>query len=204
MGFRAGLLMLVAAAGSGAVVLGPAHSDGTEVHCDLPPEMHVKNRGGSDGAGLCVFASLKHAAQWQDVDALRDVFEWMFTRPGGGWPEKVDKVIDQICKEKGVPKPAYLQVQSRDLEILKAACQSGRMPCVTYCMSPTGRYGGQKIAHMVNLFHADDRHFVVMDNNFPRTYEWMTPAEFDRVYGCNGPGWAVILLDAGPPPPPFN
>jgi hypothetical protein len=58
---------------------------------------------------------------------------------------------------------------------------------------------------MVNLPHADDSYFVVLDNNYPGAdrYEWMTPDEFRRV--CNPRGyWAIILLDAGPPPLPWN
>src|SRR5262245_24684880 len=41
------------AAPVGALVAGPRHPDGTEVQCDLPGELHVRNRGGSDGKGLC-------------------------------------------------------------------------------------------------------------------------------------------------------
>ena len=104
-----------------------------------------------------------------------------------------------------MPVPTYLQVEGRDLEILKLACKTGRIPSVTYCFSPAGRYGGRRIAHMVSLLHADDHWFVVLDNNYPGTYEWMTPAEFARTYGCNrSNGWAVILLDSGPPPVPEN
>jgi hypothetical protein len=195
---------LAAALALGATVAGPTAPDGTEINCDLPRDLQVKNRGGSDGAGLCVFASLKHSAQWQNVDALRDIFEWMFKHPGGGYPEKVDRVIAQICKEKGLPKPTYLQVESCDLEILKLASKTGRMPAVTYSFSPSGRYGGARIAHMVSLPHADDKLFGVLDNNFPGTIEWMTPQEFKRTYCGRSQGWTVILLDEGPPPPPFN
>ena len=184
-----------------ASVGGPIAPDGTEVQNDLPPEFHVRNRGGSDGAGLCVFASLKHSAIWQEVTPLKEIFEYMFNYPGGGYPEKVDAVIKAICQKKGVPVPPYIQVQGRDIEILKLACKTGRIPGVTYSFSPSGRYGGRKIAHMVTLLSADDKNFCVLDNNFPKTYEWMTPQEFSRTYA---PGWAVIFLDSGPPPVPQN
>jgi hypothetical protein len=138
----------------------------------------------------------------------------MTTRPGGGWPEKVDRVIDDLCRARKTPRPAYLQIEGRDVELLRRACRGGRMPSVTYAFSPAGRYGGARIAHMVNLVHADDRWFAVLDNNFPGTIEWMSPAEFQRVWtgggansgGANGggQGWAVILLADGPPPPPVN
>lgn len=197
-------LLLFATAVGAATVGGNVAPDGTEVNCDLPRELHVKNRGGSDGAGLCVFASIKHSAMWQRVPPLEGIFEYMFTRPGGGYPSKVDKVIDALCKSKGMPKPLYLQVEDRDLEILKLACKTGRMPGVTYSFSPSGRYGGQRIAHMVSLVHADDKLFGILDNNFPGTIEWMTPAEFLKTYTGGRNGWSVILLDSGPPPVPFN
>lgn len=187
-----------------ASVGGPTSLDGVEVQNDLPREFHVKNRGGSDGAGLCVFASVQQAAKWQDVEPLTSVFEWMTTRPGGGWPEKVDRVIDDMCRAKKLPKPAYLQIEGVDFELVRRACRTGRMPAVTYAFSPAGRYGGARIAHMVNLLHADDRWCAVLDNNFPGTVEWMSPAEFQRVWTGGGQGWAIILLADGPPPPPIN
>ncbi len=188
----------------GASVGGPLGPGGVEVQNDMPREMHLRNRGGSDGAGLCVFASIQHSALWQDVPQLAHIFEWMQKKPGGGWPDKVDRMIDELCRQQKQPKPAYLQVQGRDLEVLKLACRTGRIPGVTYNFSPSGRYGGARIAHMVTLLHADDHVFAILDNNFPGTIEWMTPAEFARVYMGRGQGWAVILLAEGPPPAPTN
>ena len=183
----------------------PTNPDGTEIQNDLPARLHLKNRGGSDGAGLCVFASLQHSARWQEVPPLTEIFEWMRTRPGGGWPEKVDKVVAELCKARGAAKPDYLQVEGADFELLRRACRTGRMPAVTYCYSPTGRYGKARIAHMVNLVHADETWCAVLDNNFPGTIEWMSPAEFQRVWTGDGHhGWAVILLAEGPPPVPVN
>ncbi len=188
----------------GASVGGPRNADGTELQCDLPGDQHLKNCGGSDGAGLCVFTSISHSARWQNVDVLKDFRDWMRHHPGGGYPKKVDQMIASICKEKGVPRPDYVQAEGSGLEILKAACKSGRMPGVTYSFSPTGRYGGARISHMVSLPHADDRWFVVLDNNFPQTYEWMSPAEFQKTYTGGGGGWCVVLLSPAPPPPPHQ
>lgn len=196
-----------------AAAIGKASRGGTvspdgaeEIACDLPKRFHLRNRGGSDGYGLCVFASLQHASLWQHIWATTDIFPWMFTRPGGGYPEKVDRVIKQMCAEKQAPVPAYVQVQNRDLEILKLACRTGRMPSVTYNYSPTGNYGGQLIDHMVTLAHASDAWFGVLDNNFPQVIEWMDPQTFLKVYTRHGRrnGWSVIFLDPGPPAPPRN
>ncbi len=179
--------------------------NGKEIQCHLDEKFHLKNRGGSDGAGLCVFASLKHGSIFQHVRQTDDIFEFMFSRPGGGYPSKVDKIISLLCESKNVEIPDYLQVESRDLEILKLACKTGRMPGVTYGFSPTGRYNGQRIAHMVSLCHADDDWFGILDNNYPRSIEWMDPATFLRVYTSGGGnGWSVIFLDPGPPPVPTN
>jgi hypothetical protein len=188
----------------GASIGGPQNADGTQLQCDLPGDQHLKNCGGSDGAGLCVFTSISHSARWQNVDVLKDFRDWMRRHPGGGYPKKVDQMIAEICREKGVPKPNYVQAEGSDLEILKAACKSGRMPGVTYSFSPTGRYGGARISHMVSLPHADDHWFVVLDNNFPQTYEWMSPAEFRKTYTGGGGGWCVVLLAPSPPPPPHR
>jgi hypothetical protein len=183
-----------------AQIGGSRAPDGRPAQCDLPAERHLKNKSGSDGAGLCVFTSVELAADWQNEPALAGFRDWMTRRPGGGWPRKLDQMIERVCQERGLPKPSYLQYQGNDPGILKLACKSGRMPAVTYCCSPAGRYDGRRIAHMVNLVHADERWFAVLDNNFPGSIEWMNEAEFRRTYSGFGQGWAVILLSPGPPP----
>lgn len=213
------LFTLLAITGLNGAVVNPPPSGpgGVVARCNLPLEMHLKNKGGNDrtrsnprglpgqGSGLCVFTSINHSAQWQNVEALQGFRDWMTNHPGGGWPDKVDQMIELICKERAMPKPRYLQVEGRDLEILKKAVQSGRMPGVTFGYSPAGRYDGRRISHMVSLVHADDQHFAILDNNYPGTFEWMTPKEFLGAYtDTGGYGWAVILLDPGPPPAPWN
>lgn len=201
------------AAVSAGNVGGNIHTDGTPIQADLPGRYHMKNVGGRDGAGLCVFTSINHAAHLQDVEVLKDFQAWMKQHPGGGYPEKVRAMIARKCKEKGVPEPLYVQVEGDDLEILKLACRTGRMPGVTYCWSPTGRYNGQRIAHMVSLVAAgvgkgpDGKGWwVILDNNYPGEgkYEWLSEAEFKKTYTGMGGGWCVILLGHPPPPPPRN
>lgn len=191
----------------GAKVGGTVLPDGREIQIDLPGNLHTKNTA-SKGLGLCVFTSIRHSSLWANLELLQDFPKYLIDKgiPGGGYPEKVDALIKRIAQEKGVPVPAYIQVEGKDLEILKLACKSGRMPGVTYAYSPTGRYGGQRIAHMVSLVHADDQWFTVLDNNYigANSYEHMTPAEFLKVYTGGQNGWAFILLDPGPPPPPKN
>jgi hypothetical protein len=196
-----------------ASVGGPKHGDGSEVQCDLPDDMHVRNRGGSDTLGLCVFASMKVAGHWQNEVVFREIFEFMFTRPGGGWPAKVDQMVAEYCKAHRQPKPDYLQIETTDLALLRQACRTGRLPAVTYAHSPTGRYRGERIAHMVSLLAAgvgkgpDGRGWwVILDNNMPgeKQLEWMSEADFRRTWTGGSNGWAIILLKPGPPPVPKN
>jgi hypothetical protein len=186
----------------GAAV-GPVAPDGTEIHCDLPAPLHTRNTS-SKGLGNCVFTSIHHSAHWQEVPQLQGFAQWLTKKgiPGGGYPSKVAKLIPEICKDKGLPEPKWIQVEGVDLGLLRLACKTGRMPAITYSKSPTGRYGGRRIAHMVSLPHADEKWFGVLDNNYPGPdkIEWMSEREFLSV----GPDWSVILLEPGPPPPPRN
>jgi len=192
-----------------AKVGGRVAPDGkVELQIDLPGSLHQKNIA-SSGLGCCVFRSIDHAARWANIPALQHFPEWMVQKhiPGGGYPQKVADLIPKIAKDRKMPEPDFVQVEGNDLEILKLATATGRMPGVTYSKSPTGRYGGQRIAHMVNIVHADDQWFVVLDNNYigENNYEWMTPQEFLKTYsGMGGRGWAVILIPNGPPPIPRN
>lgn len=181
----------------GAIVFdGPTH-DGVTVAIDYPVSQRTKNIGGRDGAGLCVFTSIGHAAREQNVDPLKDFQEWMRQYPGGGYPQKVDDMIARKC---GTSKPLYIQYEGRDPAILKAALAGGRMPSITYD-GRDGHYRGT-IAHMVNLVHFDDKYAVVLDNNFigEKDLVWLSPEELlSRWYGGRD-GWAVVLLNPGKPP----
>jgi hypothetical protein len=188
----------------GARVGGKTSPAGVEIQCDLP-DSEQKHNIASKGLGCCVFRSLDHASRYQNCPQLWGMPEWMVQKgiAGGGYPEKVVRLVEQISKDRGMPVPRLVQVTGKDLEILRLATRTGRMPCVTYGWSPSGRYNNQKIAHMVNAPHADPQHFAILDNNYVGSdkYEWLTPEEFLKAYGS---GWAVILLNAPPPPIPKN
>src|SRR5947209_1446196 len=100
-----------------ALVGGPTHPDGSEVDLDLPAERHQKNLPGRDGSGLCVFTSIGMAADWANVEPLIGFRDYMTHHPGGGYPEKVTEYIQRLCRERSMPEPAYLQIQSSDLEL---------------------------------------------------------------------------------------
>lgn len=180
--------------------------DGKEnMNCPLPESLHQRNTVGSDGLGLCVYASAKHTGQWQSEQLFIAIFDWMKRHPGGSYPTKFTATLKQCAKEKGLPYPDYVQIQDDDIEILKTACKNGFMPGVTYGYSPTGRYNGKRISHMVSVVHASDDWFAVLDNNYPgeQNFEWLSPSEFKGAHvSPSGIGWKVILLTTPPPPKP--
>lgn len=194
----------------------PVNRDGIRAICDLPAREHLPNRGGNDrtpanprgeagkGLGLCVFTSVEVAARWQGVASLQGIQHWMTHRPGGGYPEKLDRMIQAYCAERKLPRPDYVQHIGGDEAFLDLAIRTDRMPCVTYA----GRDGFYKdawgrdtwIDHMVNLVHLDERTAAIVDNNRPGVWVWMTREEFLLRWRTRGNGWAVVLLDSPPPP----
>lgn len=175
-----------------ATIGGPRSPDGkVEVTCDLPVEMRHLNRGGSNGAGLCVFASIDHAALYQNDDKVIGLFQKMFKEPGGGWPAKVKAMMAKYC-----PGAQYVQYEGKDPAILDLALKTGRMPAVIY--------GGD---HMVSLVYLDATWACCLDNNYigENQLRWFKRDEFvNRVWRGGGNGWAVVLLHPRPPAPPHN
>lgn len=189
----------------GAITVGgPVGPGGTEVTCDLPLSLRTRNVGGSDGAGLCVFTSIGHAARWQSEPVLKDFQQWMRSKPGGGYPDKVDTMIARLSKEKG-QEVRYLQYEGHDpLPIIEAALKTGRLPSITY----NGRdphYRGT-IAHMVNCVYLDANVGAILDNNFVGENElvWLSRDELRSRCTGGANGWVVVLLDEAPAPIPSN
>lgn len=174
----------------------------TELQCDLPRSCRKKNIA-SSGLGCCVFRSGDYAAHWQYEPSMYDLPEQMVKAhiPGGGYPEKVEKVFQQLC-----PDVQYVQDTSGDPEVLKEILASGRIACVTY-NGHDPHYGwNQSIAHMVCLVHYDGKWACVSDNNFieDNQFMWMSAEEFQKRWGGNGGGWVYCLLSPPPPPVPHN
>jgi hypothetical protein len=180
---------------------GPIAPDGkSQVVCDLPVDQRKHNVGGRDGAGLCVFTSIMHEARWQNERRLMNFQDDMRKEPGGGYPEKVDRMIAKF----GAGTP-YLQYEGRDPSILELALRTGRFPAVTYDGHDGVHYHG-RIAHMVNLAYLDETWACILDNNFIGENElvWMSRSEFLQRWTGGGSGWAVVLLSPPPPPVPHN
>lgn len=187
---------------SNAVVSGPEYS-GKQVTVDLVARMHLKNKGGSDGAGLCVFTSVNHSSEYGNCDELRGLRDYMTRFPGGGYPEKLDKVIKAYCDSRSMKVPPYLQHTGGDVAFLKECLAAGRMPSVTYGGADGVYYRGD-IYHMVNLVYLDDKVAAILDNNFPGQYLWMDVGFFLNRWRFGSGGWAVVVLTPPPPPPPSN
>lgn len=186
-----------------STVGGPEHN-GKTVNCDLPKELHLKNKGGSDGAGLCVFTSLDMAAQWSNVPEIIGFRDYMTKFPGGGYPEKVSKYIKKLSTERGhelVEGRDWGQFTDADDYKLDKILTTGRMAGITYGYSP--RYGSN-VAHMVDLVMIDNDTAAILDNNFPGTIEWMDRKEFVRRWKIMGGGWGVWFNAPPPPPVPVN
>lgn len=181
--------------------IGGAEHDGRRIRVELPQSEHLRNKGGIDTLGLCVFASLDMNARWQNVLPLIGFLDWMTKHPGGGWPEKVDRMIPKKANGKPVE---YIQNTTGDEKLLELFLKTGRAVCITYGYSPryvTPLNPSGEISHMVLLVHMDEKWFVVLDNNFPENYEWCPRAEGLRRFKVGG-GWLVGLLDPPPPPRP--
>lgn len=199
------LALLLAAGVSTSAIGGKTAPDGAEIHIDLPGSQHRSNIS-SRGQGCCTQTSLHHSAVWQDVPALKEFHEWVKSKglPGGSYPQEMDKRIAMIAKDRNLPPVKYLNLQGgRELlPILRAACEAGLMPGVTYSRDPEGkRYGGQTIAHMVSLVHMDDKYACILDNNYigEDKYQWLTIDQFVSTWTGGRAGWAVIILDGCPP-----
>jgi hypothetical protein len=109
--------------------------------------------------------------------------------------------------KKYAPHVSYLQDTTGNLDLLRLAIRTGRMPCVTYDGTlDSVHYHNQRIAHMVCLVHLDDKWAVVLDNNFigENQLDWMSVEDFRKMWLGNQGGWCVILLAPAPPPVPHN
>lgn len=165
----------------------------------IPASKHIKNTGGSDGAGLCVFTSMEVMGNGQGEEALDGFQKYMTHYPGGGWPEKVDEMFPRYCKSKGIKTPPYFQHTGGDEELMELIIKTGRPVCMTY-----GGYDDfykRYVAHMVNGVFFDKTSGVIIDNNRPGKWVSMTHKEYADRWKMGGGGWLIALLNS--PLPPF-
>lgn len=179
----------------------PISPNGIRATIDLPPFMHQRNSGGRDGLGLCVFTSSEVAGYgWQNLEELQGFQKWMENYPGGGWPQKFDKMLAQFCKEKGVEVPPYIQHIGGDTHFLDLCLKTRRAPCLTY--AGMDDFYHEYISHMVVLGHFDEEDSCILDNNRPGKWIWQTREQLTSRWHLNtaGKGWAYVFLTTPPPP----
>lgn len=188
-------------------VAGRISPDGVPIECDYPPDRMQENLKGTDGSGLCVWAAASWAMDWHGVSGGRDLLPWMTRKEGGGWPDKFDAMMKEYFREKNQPVPGYTQMTGSDTAFVLKALESGKLVCATYNHSPTGRYQGRRISHMVCVHHCDGERVAIGDNNYigDNSYEWLPMEEWKKCFlGDNGKGWAIAFDPPGPPPVPHN
>lgn len=195
----------------------PVSPDGVRAAIDAPNTIHMQNTGGTDGAGLCVFTSVTVAAKWQNLPTMYGFRKFAEGRPGGSWPEGLERDLKLYEKRQGIKLPPYVQHTGGDEAFLDLCVATRRMPGITYA-GLDGWYDSG-IAHMVNLSHLDPNRGAIIDNNRAGSWVWGTRKQIvNRWKGKDdngrpilvpvspvrwvpvGGGWAFVWLT--PPPPP--
>lgn len=182
---------------------------GEEPAVDFPEKEWIKNIGSEKGshAGMCVFSAFEMMMLWHGVEEFRGFRNWCaHNYEGGGYPEKLDKLVTEYCRIKGLEKPLLIQYVGDKPGFLEQGLNNGWMPCCT--LSHSSRYGPKPISHMVNCVQLSDKNGAIMDNNF-KDFEWWTskeaclaalkytdPNNHRQVY------WGVVVVAPGPPPAP--
>jgi hypothetical protein len=176
----------------GEVVLDRPEYRGVVANAPIPPKNHVRNEGGSDGAGLCVISSVLCNGMYQGVPGLEGgknsrLWRTAKARPGGYSPDKLAALIDEVLPGEGYA--SYVGLDTRVLDRLSAK----RYP-VGITMNTGSLYQYRPIHHMVSLAHFSKRDGTacVVDNNRPGWYSWMPVGECDRRWVDGNVGWAVV------------
>ena len=138
---------------------------------------------------------------WHHVAGYPGEYQkWLRRFPGGSWVDKSSRQIAEFAKANNLKAPEILHNTTGDLELQHYALKNGYVPSVRILRSPAGRYGGQRIDHMVVLVGArcgQSQAWCLVDNNFPGTYEWFTEADWKRTHG----EWSMYVLGYPDPPP---
>lgn len=155
----------------------------TRANAPIPPSLHKRNEGGSDGQGLCVIASAVTAGRYQGVPNLDALWAAAKQRPGGYGPQKLDNLLGKV-----MPDEKYVSYVGTDPRVLVDLNRSGVPVNVT--MNTGSLYNNQRIAHMVTGAHFDDKLACIVDNNEPGKYCWMSIQTFLKRWVDFGTGWA--------------
>lgn len=175
----------------GEVALTAPEYQGVKANAPIPPELHLRNEGGSDGAGMCVPTSVDVNGRYQGVPGLeggKDSTFWRTAKswPGGYGPEKLARLVEETLP--GEKYASYVGTDTRVLDQLSAAGYP-----IGATMNTGALYHYAPIHHMVSLAHYKRGQWAcVVDNNDPGKYHWMPATEFDRRWIDGGTGWAWV------------
>lgn len=173
---------------------------------DYPEDMWFKNIGSKkDGAGMCVFTAFEFSALWAGLEEFRGFRDWCAAKyPGGGTPDKLQKLVDAYCKEKNFKAPDIKQYEGTDVAWIKQCLRNGWLPGCTLFHSARYKGPGQQplpiIYHMTNCAGE----WCILDNNFP-DYEWYAGEKaFEAAVKDHGKYWGFCIVAPGAPPIPRN
>lgn len=177
---------------------------GIKASAPIPPELHVRNEGGSDGAGLCVISSLLANGRYQKVPGLgsyapttlgqggKDSRLWRLakSRPGGYSPDKA-----KALAAEALPGELYASLvgtgTAEDFEMIEQLSKAGYPIGMT--MNTAALYGYRPIHHMVSWpqFRRSG-YSCFVDNNKPGVFSWIPSAEAMRRAVDMGMVWAWV------------
>lgn len=180
----------------GEITLNEPTYQGVTANAPIPPENHILNEGGSDGAGLCVISSILANGRYQEVPELEagkasDLWRAAKAQPGGYYPGKLEKLLNRV-----LPEEKWFSWEGDGTDLLKRYSAEGYPIGAT--MSTGALYGYQPIHHMISLIHIDNEWACVVDNNDPGKYHWMPAKEFARRFPDAGKGWGFVWLRKPP------
>lgn len=165
---------------------------GTMANAPIPPKYHVRNEGGSNGAGLCVISSLIQDGAYQsigDLPTLKESALWKAAKKakGGYYPGKLEALLKAV-----MPDAKWFSWEGKTPELVKQYNAAGYPVATT--MNTGAQYGYAPIHHMISVAHLDDQWACVVDNNDPGKYHWMPAAEYARRFPDGGNGWGFVWL----------
>jgi hypothetical protein len=178
----------------GEVAVAKPEYKGIHANAPIPTELHIRNEGGSDGAGLCVISSILANGRYQRVPGLEGGKESVLwktakSRPGGYSPDKLARLLQEV-----MPDEKWASYVGRDTSMMEKFSSQGYPISMT---KNTGhQYGYMPIHHMVSLIHYSkaDGYGCVVDNNDPGVFHWMPIAEIDRRAFDGGVIWLQVWL----------
>jgi hypothetical protein len=165
---------------------------GERASAPIGREHHIRNEGGSDGAGLCVYSSVIIAGAYQgvaDLDRLKQSQLWRYVkaRPGGSYPEKLARDLNAVYPLEQTGE-RWSQYTGTDTSVIDKLSRAGYPVCST--MDTGALYEYRKIHHMITLAHyRKDGWVCVVDNNNPGKFHWMPAKEYDRRAFDGGTLW---------------